>query len=221
MKLIFYILAFTLASCKNPMLKNNIVLQKKEKDSVIRISNPFKKNNIECYWKYCFTSDGEILMTLKENKTNKPILNYSDILRLDFDYYKNFDYSKEQYLENFQDVNFDGYFDFTIYSNEASGSGGDFSKIYIYNSQKKNYNYSEELSGGEAEIDTINKTLSTYWKSGTTFNYQKIFHFGKNGKIEFIENVVNDYIDNNTWKTEYSKIINDEVVEQKTDTIKE
>lgn len=222
MKKTLYIFTFLLVvSCKNPIIKENIVLQKTEKDTIFRISNPFKINNMEIYWKYYFTTEGEMLMTLKEYKTNRTLLEHSDITRLDFDYYKNYDYSNEQYLENFQNVNFDDNMDFVLYSNQDSGSGGAFFRIYLFNNNKKVFEYSEVLSGGEVEIDTINKTLTTYWKSGKSFNFQKIYHFGQNGKIEFTENFVNEYLEENSWKTDYKKMINGKIVEQKTDTIKE
>lgn len=220
-KTLYIFTILLLSSCKNPIIKENIVLQKTEKDTIFRISNPFKINNMEIYWKYYFTTEGEMLMTLKEHKTNITLLEHSDIIRLEFDYHKNYDYLNEQYLENFQDVNFDDYVDFALYSNQDSGSGGAFFRIYLFNNDKKVFECSEELSGGEVETDTINKTLTTFWKSGTSFNFQKTFHFGQNGKIEFTENFVNEYLEENIWKTEYRKIINGKVVEQKIDTIKE
>ncbi len=178
MKKAFYIFTILLiSSCKTPKIEENIALVKTEKDTILKKSNPFKINNLESYWKYCFTTDSEMLMTLKEYKTNKTLLEHSDITRQEFDYHNNYDYSNEYYLENFQDVNFDEYVDFSLYSNQDSGSGGSFFRIYLFNNDKKIFEYSEELSGGEVEIDTINKTLTTYWKSGVSFNFQKIHHF--------------------------------------------
>ncbi|TXI66675.1 MAG: hypothetical protein E6Q45_08820 [Flavobacterium sp.] len=222
MKLFFYIFIILLvASCKNPKETDKVAVKNTEKDTIFKTSKPFKINNINAFWKYYITPDKEITMELRQYKTNKILLVHSDISQFEYNFLKNKNYTDEKYLENFRDVNFDDNTDFVIYSNKDSGSGGSFFVIYLFDNKKKAFEHSEELSGGEAETNIANRTLTTYWKSGVSINTRKIYHFGKNGEVEFTERFYNEHLEENIWKKEYEKTIKGKVVEQRTDTLKE
>ena len=99
--------------------------------------------------------------------TKRTLLSHSDITQHELVFYKNPDYyAEEQHAESFKDLNFDGHIDFFIYSKKNSGSGGAFFDVYLFDHRKKYFYHSDKLSGGEIEIDSVKKTISTYWKSG-------------------------------------------------------
>lgn len=228
MKSLFYIFMMVLvASCKNN-LQDNVRVQKNnpmvsKTDTIIKTSKPFKINKIESYWKYSITCGGDIMMQLKENTTNRILLVHSDITPFEFDFYKNKDYVNEQYTENFKDVNFDGNIDFVIYSKQNSGSGGSFFDVYLFDHKTKMFERSEELSGGEIEIDTTKRTVSTYWKSGIALNSSQVRHFDKNGKIKFRETITQEVIAGDSislLKTTYEKVVNGKIIKTEIDTTK-
>ena len=92
-----------------------------------------------------------------------------------------------------------------------------------YDESTKTFLLSKELSGGEFEINTKDKTVSTYWKMGVGFNSSKVYHFGKSGKIRFIETTTREVINGITYdllKTTYKKVINGQIIKTKIDTTK-
>lgn len=94
----------------------------------------------------------------------------------------------------------------------------------IFNNRTKTFDYVEDLSGYELEANKIEKTLSTYVKSGFGWNENQIIHFNKNGKVKFTEVIEREIIHNDIGsefvKTTYEKIINKKVVETQIDTTK-
>ncbi len=184
-------------------------------DTFFTVSKPFMVNQLRLFWKSTITAEGGIHLELKEMNTKRTLLTHSDITQHELDFYKNPDYyAEEQHAESFKDLNFDGYIDFFIYSKQNSGSGGAFFDVYLFDHRKKYFYHSEELSGGEIEIDTVKKTISTYWKSGVAWNTNRIHHFGKKGKIKFVETITREVLPGDTvslLKTTHEKVIGQKV----------
>lgn len=194
------------------------------------LGKPFTVNNTVYYWRfynsYGFDSDNNY----KKNSLATVSMQLRDInhtvtaLTTEEDLSSTYGMEvPDNRLENFKDLNFDGYSDFFLYNSYKSGSGGAFFDAYIFNPKTKIFEYSEELSGGELTVDTLNKTLSTYWKSGIGWNKQIIHYFNDKGQIKYSENIkreVKNKEDNETriLITNYKKIMNNKVVKQKSDT---
>ncbi len=184
----------------------------------------FTINNIICYWKFTKNfhfSDGKKLdyadfnLQLIEKKTNKVILTDSDFISL-----KQID-SVDLRLENFKDVNFDGYKDFINPNQESSGTGGEFFNVHLYNPKKQIFEFSNELSNSDLEIDSLNRTLSTYWKAGVSLNVTSVTHFDKKGKIKFKESIKKEVMnidDKSKLVTTTKKTIGKKIIEIKNDT---
>src|SRR5690554_3472345 len=117
MKKLFYIsfLIMFVLSCNNSksigFSKENTIITDtitKKNDTITKISNPFKINGIECYWKYSIF-EGERIMVLRDYKTDQVLLDYSG-----YRAYSDWDYKPEDYFDEFNkdifiDVNFDGF----------------------------------------------------------------------------------------------------------------
>lgn len=220
MKKLFYIsfLILFLVSCKN--LKNNNFTQEyiiTDTDTISKIGKVFKINNIECYFRLNDTiieNNPDIIIELREYKTNKILISHSDawISRFGFDVNS---------TNNFEDVNFDGYKDF-YHTNSANVVMNDLTHFYLFNKETKAFEYSEELTDSHLEdIDSINKKLimSNDYRFGT----DSIVHsFDNFGKIKFTE-VFSDYEEkiDTIWTPikAYKKIINGNIIEAKQDTI--
>jgi len=252
MKTIFYIFFISLfLSCQNSQKnqnfeenntdKENIItdtlIQKvpgykkteinwEKSDTLVKISETFLINGIKCFWEFKITVyEGEVggsgINKLKNYNTNNVLLlneDYFDLSLFNSIDKNNFDFNGE-----FKDVNFDGLKDFIVYSRTGSGSGGTFFNVYLFNKIKDKFEFSDELSGGEFEINDLDKTVSTYWKMGIGWNSSKVYHFDINGKIKFTEITTREIIDRDTTsllQTTYKKIINKKTVKTKIDTTK-
>jgi len=244
MKTLFHIvIILTLGSCKNitknPHAKTGVntdtlassVIPDYKTDTLTKTSKPFTLNKLSCYWNHFFVINNygdsttylEIKMTLKDYKTKKTLLAYEIIPR----YLPDYNYKSQAYFDTvnvryFIDVNFDGFKDFKIYD-DGSTPMASMTNIYIFNNKTKSFNYSEELSDNTLEeLDTINKTLTTFsW--GLNTQYSKKHYFAKNGKIKFTEVIAeeNYYPDDTTSmliKT-YKKMVNGIAIEIKIDTL--
>lgn len=200
-------------------------------DTIVKISEPFVLNKISCYWKHMlFIANyglSDILMELKEYKTDSLILQYSDFVK----YQDDFNYKSDSYFDEinekcFKDVNFDGYKDFVSYS-YGSMPMTSMTNIYIYDSQTKTFASQKDV-GGEYlsynnidKIDTINKILIT-----SSFDMERVYkrkhHFDRNGKIKFSEYIIEeDFYPNDTTSKlirTFKKIIKGEITETKIDT---
>lgn len=238
MKNIFYILITLITiSCKN-ITQSNLPIQEIEiTDSIADVngqntqtridtltlkSKPFELNNILCSWQHFFVIYNnnylEIEAKLFNNKTKTIILEYEESPK----YPENYNYKSETYFDSinkkyFTDFNFDGLKDFSIYS-YGSMPMNNSTSIYLFNKTTKTFVYSEELSNNVIEeIDALKRILKTSsWNmdSSTT----KIHYFDKSGKLEFSEQF--DY-PNDTSIVHYQRIVNQKIVEEKTETIKE
>lgn len=243
-KLLYILFLFTLfLSCvnsKNNFVANSTIISdtisaeivaEVKYDTIVKISEPFILNENFCYWKhFLIIADYglcDIIMELKENKTERLIFRYFDYVK----YEGNFNYKSDSYFDeinekHFKDVNFDGYKDFIIRS-FGSMAMTDQTNIYIYDNLTKTFVNKKEADGEDfsdnniEEIDSINKILTT-----SSFDMEGVYtrkhHFDKNGKIKFSEYLSEEFLyPNDTIEkriTKYTKIINGKEVETKIDT---
>lgn len=240
-KLTSIFIILLVASCKNA-IQNNFPVDKVviadtvsareqpeyKADKLSKISNPFLLNKLLCYWEHFFVIYNygglEITMKLYDNKTKKLLLEYEYQPK----YEENYDYTSLTYFDSinkrhFDDYNFDGFKDFSIYEygSMPMTSG---TVIMLFNNETKTFEHSELSAAVIDEIDSVNKILTTHeWDMDNV--YYKKYHFDKNGKIKFREEITErDYYPNDTTAMRiknYQKIINEKVVKQRTDTIRE
>lgn len=197
-------------------------------DTLILISQPFTTNNLLCYWTHSlliYNYGGlDIEAKLYDYKTKRVLLEYEESPKHPEYYY---DYRSETYFDSinknyFEDFNFDGYKDFVVYS-YGSMAMTSMNNIYIFNSQTKTFEFSDLSDTIIEEIDSVNRSLTTYswWLEGT--HYKK-HYFDKNGKVNFREEITERYYyinDTTEMKIrEYEKIIGEKTIEKRTDTIK-
>lgn len=237
MRKIFYIsIILLIASCKN-IVKNKLTTQnitvtdtvvpktaveyEVKTDTLTLTSQSFTLNNLLCYWKHSFLIYDdyglEIRMKLYDYKTKKLLLEYEYQPKNEEDYdYKSVTYFDSINKRHFDDFNFDGFKDFTLYE-YGSMPMTSATVIMLFNYETKTFEHSELSAPVIDEIDSVNKILTTHeWDMENTY-YIK-YHFNINGKINFIENYT---YPNDTAIVHYKKIINDKIVEQRTEKIKE
>jgi hypothetical protein len=197
-------------------------------DTLSKISNPFLLNKLMCYWEHFFViyqyGGLEITMKLYDYKTKKLLLEYEYQPK----YQEYYDYKSVTYFDSinkrhFDDFNFDEFKDFTIYD-YGSMPMTSATVIMLFDNETKTFNHSELSAAAIDEIDSVNKILTTHdWDRENV--YYKKYHFDKNGKIKFREEITErEYYPNDTigmMIKEYKKIRNEKVVKQRTDTIRE
>ena len=233
MKSLIYISLLTMIalSCQNSKSnkvseENTVEKEKVITDTLIKVSEPFLINGIKCYWEFELTvydgaKGGSGINKLKNHNTNKVLLLNEDYFDLDLFISidkRNFDFNGE-----FKDANFDGFKDFIVYSRTGSGSGGSVFNVYLFDKKKNIFKFSKELSGGEFEINEADKTVSTYWKMGVSWNSSQVHHFDKNGKIKFTEITTREVITGDTTsllQTTYKKIVEGKTIKTEIDTTK-
>jgi hypothetical protein len=196
----------------------------KKPDTLTKNSKSFNLNNLECYWKLTFISHkkftgGTGIMELKNYKNNKTLLTNEDYY--DWSFYDTFEtYALNK--DDFMDVNFDGYKDYVIQIRENSGSAGDFYNVYIFQKKDNLFQLSKELSNYGFELDTINRTVTNYYKQGHDFNIATVSYYKKNGKLKYVETTKREILHNNDellLKTTFTKSIGKKVIKQTIDTI--
>ena len=178
---------------KKASIKSNLEIKKKhigrsKPDTIYKNSNCFKINNIMCFWKFTlvhYDSKGGIgTMELKKFKNNKTLLTFEDYY--DMSFYDTFGNYIIDY-DTFKDANFDNFKDYVIRSREQSGSAGDFYNVYLFETKSKTFKLSNKLSNYGFELDTINRTISNYYKEGLIYNISTTSYYNKNGKLKFVE----------------------------------
>lgn len=195
-------------------------------DTLVKVSEPFLINGIKCFWEFELTvyegeKGGSGINKLKNHTTNKLLLLNEDYF--DLDLFNSIDKNNFDFNGEFKDVNFDGLKDFIVYSKTGSGSGGSAFNVYLFNKKKNIFEISDELSGGEFEINETDKTVSTYWKMGVSWNSSQIHHFDKNGKIKFTEITTREIIEGdktNLLQTTYEKLVDGKTIKTEIDTTK-
>lgn len=210
---------------KVPEYKKTEINWDKE-DTLVKISEPFIINGIKCFWEfelivYEGATGGSGINRLKNHNTNKVLLLNEDYF--DLDLFNSIDKNNFDFNGGFKDANFDGFKDFIVYSKTGSGSGGSASNVYLFNQKKNIFELSNELSGGEFQINEAEKTVSTYWKMGVGWNSSRIYHFDKNGKIKFTEITTREIVDGDTTsllQTTYEKVVNGKTIKTEIETTK-
>jgi hypothetical protein len=195
-------------------------------DTLVKISEPFLINGIKCFWEfelivYEGATGGSGINRLKNQKTNKVLLLNEDYF--DLDLFNSIDKNNFDFNGEFKDANFDGLKDFIVYSKTGSGSGGSAFNVYLFDKKKNIFELSDELSGGEFEINETDKTVSTYWKMGVGWNSSRVHHFDKNGKIKFTEITTREIVDGDTTsllQTTYKKVVKGKTIKTEIDTTK-
>ncbi|KOP39653.1 hypothetical protein DBB36_22300 [Flavobacterium sp. WLB] len=222
--LISIFIILLLMSCRNTA--ENVSSKKDRKDEVsvkelsqtkidtsVKVSPPFILNNIKCNWKQIDSVSGAITIELRDYKTQRILLSYSD-------YFKSGnDVNAEDYFnEHFQDLNFDGFKDFLITSS-GSTAMTDLVNIYLFNEKTKSFEFSEELSDNTIdEVDKVNRKLST---TSSTLDDETIkkHYFNKNGTIKYSEIITRSDVSENDsvthYKNIYEKVVNGQVVKTK------
>jgi len=228
MKNIFYLfIILLLISCKNSIksdepkklvITDTVVTREisAHKYGIIKKSNPFKINGIECFWELTDTLDDKIsmdLIKLKNYKTNRILVNHIECcLKYGFDFYS---------TDNFLDVNFDGFKDFLIRS-YGSMAMFEITNIYIFDPTTKRFIQSD-LGDNIITTDSINRKLITGSFDRTylgSSEQTKTHYFDKYGKLKYTEVFKVKYLD--TIPVEhrtYEKIVNGKVVETKRDSV--
>jgi hypothetical protein len=209
--LISIFIILVLMSCRNTA--ENVSLKKDHKDEVsvkelsqtkidtsVKISAPFNLNNIKCNWKQIDSVSGAITIELRDYKTQRILLSYSD-------YFKSGnDINAEDYFnEHFEDLNFDGFKDFFITS-QGSKPMTDLVNMYLFNEKTKSFEFSEELSDNAIEeIDSVNRILST---TSSTLDGETIkkHYFNKNGTIKYSEIITKSDVSENDSVAHYKNI---------------
>lgn len=191
-------------------------------DTKKSLNKTFVVNDIESCW--YFNPDKSFEITLFG------FLKFGEVRRMMVikgnDSFESFENFEEKWFNNqidaeFTNVNFDRYDDFVMYSQEKSGNGGRFYDVYTFFIKERTFNYSQELSGGNLNIDPKTKTMSTFWKSGVGWNITKKFTFRGDGYIyhtEFTENQVKAIESQDYLITTYKKYKYKDLLETKIDT---
>jgi hypothetical protein len=206
--------------------ENTVEKEKVITDTLNKVSEPFLINGIKCYWEFELTvydgaKGGSGINKLKNHNTNKVLLLNEDYF--DLDLFISIDKHNFDFNGEFKDANFDGFKDFIVYSRTGSGSGGSAFNVYLFDKKKNIFKFSKELSGGEFEINEADKTVSTYWKMGVSWNSSQVHHFDKNGKIKFTEITTREVITGDTTsllQTTYKKIVEGKTIKTEIDTTK-
>lgn len=230
MKNIFYIfIILVLTSCKNSIKSDepkklvitDTVARREistHKYGIIKKSNPFKINGIECFWEQTDTlvEEGAMdIIRLKDYKTKRVLINHIDCCccKYGFEFYSS---------ENFIDINFDGFKDFLIMS-YGSMAMFELTNIYLFDNKTKQFEYSD-LSDNGIETDSVNKRLITRSSdispNGRNFEKTKTHYFDKFGKVKYTEVITTEDWDTipTVYRT-YEKIVNGKVVETKKDSV--
>ncbi|MCD0469915.1 hypothetical protein [Flavobacterium sp. JAS] len=173
MRSTYILLILFLVGCKNSVENisskdipikdtvSKIGLPKIKTGTLTKISEPFIINAIKCIWKQIDSPEGETTLELKDYKTQRILLSYSDYFRTENDFN-----SADYFNEHFQDLNFDGFKDFLITS-YGSNETTNLVNIYLFNDSTKTFEFSEDLSDNRIEeIDTVNRKLATSSSSG-------------------------------------------------------
>jgi hypothetical protein len=121
----------------------------------------------------------------------------------------------------FKDINFDGYEDVLEYNQFLSGSGGSVYEVYVFDVRKREFVLSNELTGANITVDTVNRTTSDYWKSGYGSYFERILHYNAKGKLLFTESLSHELLPTDTVDLQVTvtkKIVNGKLVKTSVDT---
>lgn len=194
-------------------------------ESHVFYSKPFKINNIICNWitttEVIFEDDGtplkakNISRKLINSKTKKVILvSQPDMI------IGNENNLFDLLSDNFKDLNFDGYLDFSIYNSISSGATHAFYDNYIFNPKTKKFEYCKKLSGGEITIDKTLRTASLYYNMGKSYHLEHTIYYDSKGKVLYEEKFIEELLkeknsDEYYYLKTYEKIKNSKTILRK------
>jgi len=119
--------------------------------------------------------------------------------------------------EKFTYIEFDGIRDYRSRSNTSSGSAGEFSNVFLYNPKKREFEFSEMLSGYNFTVDEKNRTITTIAKSGYGQYFVGVLHFGKRSELLYSEAYTSkSRSSDNKMVLTYAKSKNGKVISEKT-----
>lgn len=206
-------------SAVNPALVDSIT------DTLTWTQPEFVLNNMKCFWTGKFVALRGDTMSHPAQfdllaADNRKVLytRVEDTDRKGFGFLRGYD---GLFRDLFKDINFDGYSDILEYNKFSSGSGGSFYDVYVFDSGKREFVLSKELSGADITVDTLKRTTSDYWKSGYGNYFTRVLHYNAKGKLLFTEGITSDLIRTDTSDLQVTvtkKIVNGKLVRTSTDT---
>ncbi|RZJ73990.1 hypothetical protein [Flavobacterium sp.] len=226
--ILYLLLVFAFADCGNKKIsdktekpiadtvsKTEITIAKP--GSVIKTSEPFRINGLECVWEQTDTlvDEGKVeLIKIRDTKTRRLLLKHIECcLKYGFDFAS---------ADHFRDVNFDGFNDFLIRS-YGSSAENEITSVYLFNRKTKNFELSNDLSDNSVEVDSVRKILVT-GNFGRYFETTKHHRFDKSGKLESTETFSDylQYVEGEQFQIrykEYQKVVKGKIVVTKRDSV--
>lgn len=186
----------------------------------------FVLNNIQCFW------TGKLVALRGDSLShsaqfdllaadNRRVL-YSrkeDADRTGFQFLKGY---KGLFSDLFRDINFDGYKDILEYNKFSSGSGGSFYDVYVFEAGTKEFVLSKELSGADITVDTLQRSVTDYWKSGYGSYTSHTRFYDDRGRLKYRESAWYELMPGDTvdlQRIERKRIVKGKVVKITVDTV--
>jgi hypothetical protein len=182
----------------------------------------FKINDIDCKWEYLvqpIINDNKHLKIIWQKLTaiseNRVLLNTNNWVENNNPYYAKPTLEdlkkKESYNLECVDINHDDYCDFQIVTERAAAGANINYRTYLFNSNKKRFEYSELFSDYNIKYNSEKNRISSFMKSGHG-NYYYVFKNLKSNKeeLEFSE-YVNFHLDSIIYK----KVVDDAIVKKR------
>ncbi len=207
-------------SALHPILTDSIT------DTLTWEQSEFTINNMKCFWL------GK-LVVLRGDTTphpakfdllaadNRKVLytKTEDADRKGFKFLRTYD---GLFSDLFKDINFDGYKDILEYNKFSSGSGGSFYDVYVFDTGKKTFVLSEELSGADITVDTLQRSVTDYWKSGYGNYATNTRYYDSKGRLKYTEQINYELLPGDSGdlqRVERKRIVKGKVVKNTVDTV--
>ncbi|HZF99703.1 MAG TPA: hypothetical protein VEY71_01810, partial [Chitinophagales bacterium] len=213
-------------------LEDTIIGNRQIPIRALRYGTPFRMNNVPCYWKHSVerllddsgktVGAAQVRKTLLDAQTQDVLLDHIDLSANETVFGReNLTALSDIGSNDFVDVNFDGYKDYTTYSFVNSGSGGAFTESFIFDPKTKTFRYDEALSGGNMNVDSTSRSVSFTWKMGFGIYVGNTIYFDNKGNVRYTENTSREIIPGDTIDrvvNGYEKFIKGKRVEFRVDT---
>ncbi|WP_179354736.1 XAC2610-related protein [Winogradskyella vidalii] len=184
-------------------------------------SKPFNFQGKEYVWEYFIPNYDKskgisYSQNLLENSSKKVILNgqtggenYTETI--------NNLYEINNLNAETKDINLDEFKDISFYNSVKSGTAGEFTDVYLFNSKEDIFEYSEIFSGYNVEYESDKNRISSMAKSGAKEYYFRYINLKENKKdIDFTE-TIHHYFDTIFYK----KSINEKIINERKIVLKE
>lgn len=207
-------------SAVNPTVVDSIT------DTLTWEQSEFVLNNMKCFW------TGKLVILrgdtmshpaqfdlLSADNRNVLYARSEDTDRKGFEFLRGYD---GLFSELFRDINFDGYNDILEYNKLGSGSGGSFYDVYVFDSGKKEFVLSKELSGADITVDTLQRSVTDYWKSGYGTYAANTRYYDLKGRLKYTEQINYELLPGDSGdlqRVERKKLIKGKVVKTTVDTV--